>query len=310
MKLTKKNGNVIETDRLTKHYGKTKAVNNVSLTVKKGEIYGFLGLNGAGKTTTIRMLLGMVHPLSGKAFLCGQRITPGKPGPWDKVGYLVELPYSYPDLTVSENLKAVNSLRKLKNANTVAEVIKLLKLGPYANIKARHLSLGNSQRLGLAKALIHRPEVLILDEPSISLDPAGIVEIRELLKDYTQNRGVTVFISSHNLSEISKTAARIGIIHHGMLVQEISTDQLESKLNKYLLIDTRNRDGAEEFLSGKGIMVENSNDGKLHIADSEACEKPEKINTMLVGAGFPPSYLSVHFEDLESYFLRIIGEEK
>jgi ABC-2 type transport system ATP-binding protein len=307
---TEYNGNIIETSGLTKHYGKLKAVDNVSLTVKKGEIYGFLGLNGAGKTTTIRLLLGMVQPLSGVALLCGQRIVPGKPGPWDKVGYLVELPFSYPDLTVRENLMAISRLRKLKNRNSVDEIINLMKLNDYESVKARHLSLGNSQRLGLAKALIHRPEILILDEPSISLDPAGIVEIRELLKDYALNRGVTIFVSSHNLSEISKTATRIGIIHKGVLVQEIRTDQLETFLNRFLLIDTRDRKGAAAFLSGKGINVEYTNDGILCLAGPDACEKPELINTMLVEAGFPPFYVNVHMEDLESYFLRIIGEKK
>jgi ABC-2 type transport system ATP-binding protein len=304
------NNNVIETAGLTKHYGKVKAVENVSLNVKKWEIYGFLGLNGAGKTTTIRMLLGMVQPLSGKAWLCGKRIIPGKPGPWHRVGYLVELPFSYPELTVLENLLAVSRLRRLKNKNAAAEIISLLKLDEYENVKARHLSLGNSQRLGLAKALIHQPEILILDEPTNGLDPAGIVEIRKLLKDYTQNRGVTVFVSSHNLEEISKTANRIGIIHKGVLKQEIATDKLESFLNKYLRIDTRNRKNTAEFLSGKGITVEHTDDGVLNITDPDACEKPEQINTLLVQAGFPPFYLEVLKEDLESYFLRIIGEEK
>jgi ABC-2 type transport system ATP-binding protein len=307
---TEATGNVIETAGLTKHYGKVKAVNNVSLNVKKGEIYGFLGLNGAGKTTTIRMLLGMVQPLSGKAWLCGKRITPGKPGPWDRVGYLVELPFSYPELTVRENLTAVSRLRRLKKKNAVAEIISHMKLEAYKNVKARHLSLGNSQRLGLAKALIHKPEILILDEPANGLDPSGIVEIRKLLKDYTQNHGVTVFVSSHNLSEISKTADRIGIIHHGVLVQEIDTDKLDTFLHKSLFIDVRDREGAAAFLSGKGMAVEHTQDGMLCVADPAAWQKPDQVNIQLVKAGFPPFYLKVHQEDLESYFLRIIGEKK
>ncbi|MBN2532321.1 MAG: ABC transporter ATP-binding protein [Spirochaetales bacterium] len=300
-------GNVIETTGLTKYYGKVKAVDNISISVKKGEIYGFLGLNGAGKTTTIRMLLGMVQPLSGKAFVAGKRIVPGKPGPWDKVGYLVELPFSYPELTVRENLTAVSRLRRLTKKNAVSEIISLLKLHAYEKVKARHLSLGNSQRLGLAKALIHQPEILILDEPANGLDPAGIVEIRELLKDYAENRGVTVFVSSHNLSEISKTATRIGIIHSGFLVQEIDTDKLDSFLDTYLLIKTRNNSSAASFLSGKGIIAGHTDDGSLRVTDPAACEKPEQINTLLVNAGFPPFYLKVQKEDLESYFLKIIG---
>ncbi len=303
-------GNVIETIGLTKHYREVKAVENVSLNVEKGEIYGFLGLNGAGKTTTIRMLLGMIRPLSGEARLFGKRIIPGQPGPWEKVGYLVELPFSYPELTVKENLSAVSSLRKLKKKNVVEETISLLKLNAYEKVKARHLSLGNAQRLGLAKALIHQPEILILDEPSNGLDPAGIVEIRELLKGYALNHGITVFISSHNLSEISKIATRIGIIHNGVLIQEVDTDKLDSFLNKHLVINTRDRKGAAAFLANKNFTTEYTNDGMLRVNGPDTCEKPEQINTLLVNAGFPPSYVKVQQEDLEAYFLRSIGEKK
>ena len=288
--------NIIETTNLTKLYGRLKAVNKVSISVKKGEIYGFLGLNGAGKTTTIRILLGMIHSDSGEAFICGKRIIPGHPGPWEQVGYLVEMPYSYPELTVKENLLAVSALRGLKGKDQIKEIIKLLQLGSYENIKARNLSLGNNQRLGLAKALIHKPQVLILDEPSNGLDPAGIVEIRELLKDFAFNRGITVFISSHNLSEISRIATRIGIIHNGTLIQEIDTDNLDLLLNKNLLVDTRDRKNAFSFLAQKGYKAEYSDDGMIMIIDPKACEKPEELNKILIQAGFPPFYLRVDQE--------------
>lgn len=299
---------IIKTSGITKTYGSLKAVDQVSLSVKKGEIYGFLGLNGAGKTTTIRMLLGMIHPDSGEAFVCGKKISNGK-GPWEKIGYLVELPYSYPELTVKENLQAVSRLRGLKGNDNADEIIKLLHLSAYENIKAQNLSLGNNQRLGLAKALIHKPEVLILDEPSNGLDPSGIVEIRELLKDFAYNRGVTVFVSSHNLSEISKITTRIGIIHKGSLVQEIDTDKLDLILQKTLLLDTRDRIGAVSFLTQKGYKIEFSDEGIIRIQDSKACNNPEEINSFLALAGFPPCYLNAVQEDLESYFLRIIGEK-
>ena len=307
MSNTNSGGNVIETADITKLYGSLKAVDKVSLSVKKGEIYGFLGLNGAGKTTTIRMLLGMIRPVLGAAFICGQKIIPGRQGPWDKVGYMVELPYSYPELTVSENLRAVSRLRGLKADGHLTEIIELLQLTAYKNIKARNLSLGNNQRLGLAKALIHKPEVLILDEPSNGLDPAGIVEIRELLKNFAFQQGVTVFISSHNLGEISKLATRIGIIHNGSLVQEIDTDKLNSVLEKALCLGVQNKGGAVQFLMRKGFKVDNTDDGMVRITDPEALEKPEKVNELLVQNGLAPHYLNVVQEDLESYFLRIIG---
>ncbi|MBN1410438.1 MAG: ABC transporter ATP-binding protein [Spirochaetales bacterium] len=309
MENNKQNGKVIETAGLTKLFGSLKAVDEVSLNVEKGEIYGFLGLNGAGKTTTIRMLLGMIRPASGEARLFGKKIIPGHPGPWEKVGYLVEMPYSYPELTVRENLSAVSRLRGLKGNNSLEKIIQLLHLTPYMKVKARNLSQGNNQRLGLAKALIHRPEILILDEPSNGLDPSGIVEVRELLKDYALNHGVTVFISSHNLAEIAKLATRIGIIHHGRLVQEIDAEKLDAELEKSLFIGIRDRKGAVEFLTGKGFAVNAANNGSIQISDPAACEEPEKINTLLVQNGFPPHHLNVVQEDLESYFLRTIGEK-
>jgi ABC-2 type transport system ATP-binding protein len=299
---------VIETEKLTKKFGNLTAVNTVSLTVRKGEIYGFLGLNGAGKTTTIRMLLGMIRPSSGESRFFGTPLSSGHPGPWEKIGYLVETPSSYPELTVSENLKAVSRLRDLKGNMAADEIINKLQLGAYADVKARNLSSGNNQRLGLAKALIHKPEILILDEPSNGLDPAGIVEIRELLHDIALNLGVTVFISSHNLSEISRIATRIGIIHHGNLIQEIDAGKLDSVLKKTLLIGTRDGKSASKLISLKGYSWEFSVEGAIRISDPRAVEKPEEINSLLVQAGFPPHLLTLEQEDLETYFLRIIGE--
>ena len=199
---------VIRTKNLTKSFGDVLAVDDVSLNVEEGEIYGFLGLNGAGKTTTIRLLLGMIKQNSGSKKLFGKKIDRST-SVWNDVGYLVETPHSYPDLTVTENLELIRRYRKLPDSKPVNEIILKLNLTEYKNRKAKHLSLGNNQRLGLAKALIHNPKLLILDEPINGLDPAGIVEIRELLTDLAHNHNTTIFLSSHILSEISKLAARI-----------------------------------------------------------------------------------------------------
>jgi ABC-2 type transport system ATP-binding protein len=310
MNETRSNGYVIETSGLTKRYGKLTAVDNVSLKVKKGEIYGFLGLNGAGKTTTIRMLLGMIRPMSGEVRIFGKRIGPMMENPWGKTGYLVELPYSYPELTVEENLDSVRLLRGINDKNSVSRIIGFLKLDVYKDVKARDLSLGNNQRLGLAKAMIHDPEILILDEPSNSLDPAGIVEIRELLQDISSRRGVTIFISSHNLDEISRIATRIGIIHQGKLIKEIDANELPKILERSLLIDTRDRKAAAKLLGEKGYSVAYNNGGSISLKDAAACERPEEVNRLLVQAGLPPYLLNVVQEDLESYFLRTIGASK
>jgi ABC-2 type transport system ATP-binding protein len=297
---------VIRTEKLTKKYKDVLAVSEISLNVSKGEIYGFLGLNGAGKTTTIRMLLGMISPNKGEAFINKQRVHAGNTELWKKIGYLVEIPYSYPNLTVQENLEIIRRLRFIKDKNAVASVMDKLKLTEYANRKARNLSLGNAQRLGVAKALIHNPDILILDEPANGFDPAGICEIREMLRDLAKNHDVTIFISSHILAEISRLATRIGIIHKGVLIQELNTQQLEQLCQKRLKINTRNNNQALLVLKKNGITVKKTNDEMLEILNDEMINNPEFVSTLLVNNKVPPSMLNVIEEDLESYFLRTI----
>jgi ABC-2 type transport system ATP-binding protein len=298
---------IIKTDNLTKHFGNVHAVENISLKVRKGEIYGFLGLNGAGKTTIIRMLLGMIRPTTGSAFILGEEVSADSCKLWEKVGYLVETPYSYPELTVWENLEIMRRLRKIPDIKSVDAVIDKLRLTSYRNRKVKHLSLGNAQRLGLAKAFLHNPDILILDEPANGLDPVGIVEIRELFKDLASNHGVTIFISSHILGEISKFATRIGIIHEGRLIREVNTDELKHLLNKRLVINARDKEAVKSKLIGEGYSVNLSKDGNLEVKDDKAIDHPENIAIILVNAGFAPTLLKVEEEDIESYFLRIIG---
>ena len=300
---------IIRTENISKHYEDVRAVSDMSLSVRKGEIYGFLGLNGAGKTTTIRMLLGMIRPTSGAAFINGIKISGDNTELWKHVGSLVELPYSYPELTVRENLEIFRRLRFLPDKKAVDRIIDKLKLGTYADRKAKNLSLGNNQRLGLAKALMHNPDILILDEPSNGLDPAGIFEIREMLYDLAVNRSVTIFISSHILGEISRFATRIGIIHEGKLIEELDSVQLEALSRKRLVINANDIDMAQAIISGTGYSVEKNRDGILEIKDEEAISRPGTIATLLVNAGCPPTLLKVDEEDLETYFLRTIGSK-
>ncbi len=297
---------IIRTENLTKHYGDVHAVSDLSINVRKGEIYGFLGLNGAGKTTTIRMLLGMIRPTSGTAFIKGIKVYADNTELWKSIGSLVEIPYSYPELTVRENLEIIRRLRFLPDKSSIDQIIDQLQLGPYTNRKAKNLSLGNAQRLGLAKALIHHPEILVLDEPTNGLDPAGIFEIREMLSDLAINHGVSIFISSHILGEISRFATRIGIIHQGKLIQEVNTNDLDKLSRKRLLINSNNINAASLILSQKGFTVNETNDGFLEIKDEEAITRPDRIATLLVNASCPPTLLQVEEEDLETYFLRTI----
>ena len=225
---------------------------------------------------------------------------------WKNVGYLVEVPYSYPDLTVSENLDIIRKLRLIGDAGSVGKIIKLLKLEPYTGVKARNLSLGNAQRLGLAKALIHNPEILILDEPANGLDPAGIVEIREMLTDLAVNRGVTILISSHILGEISRFATRIGIIHDGILLHESSVDEMEAMRRKCLQVKADDIIGTQDALKERGYDAILNGEGILEITSKKAIESPGEIAVLLVNSGFPPTMLKVDEEDLETFFLRMI----
>lgn len=297
--------NIIQTEKLTKRFGETVAVDDVSINVREGEIYGFLGLNGAGKTTTIRLLLGMIKPDSGTISLFGQHPKQGSQL-WNNVGYLVETPFSYPNLTVLENLEVFYHLRGLKDRKQINRIITVLQLEQYKNRKAKYLSLGNSQRLGLAKALIHNPELLILDEPINGLDPAGIVEIREYLKELVHHHNTSIFLSSHILSEISKVATRIGIVHNGKLIKEINTNELENQIIKKLLINTRDNTIALKILREKDFIFSINEEGFIESAEQKAIEQPEIITTILVNDGFPPGMVNVVVEDLETYFLRMI----
>lgn len=302
---------VIATDALTKRYGDVLAVDGLSLCVERGEIYGFLGVNGAGKSTTIRMLLGMVRPCGGWVDLFGARVRRGTSQPWSRVGYLVEAPAAYPELTVTDNLEVARRLRGIPDPGAVGRVMERLALGPYANHRARSLSSGNLQRLGLAKALLHQPDLLILDEPANSLDPAGVVEVRELLRGLARERGVSVFMSSHILGEVARLATRIGIIHRGRLLEQLSAEELERRQARRLVVDTRDRPTLGRVLTAAGFtVVRHAGDGALELADQRAVEHPDEIARLLVGAGVPPITLRVERDDLETHFLRLIRAEE
>jgi ABC-2 type transport system ATP-binding protein len=297
----------IETEDLGKRYRDVGAVEHLSLRVAEGEIYAFLGLNGAGKTTTIRMLLGMIKPTTGYARVLQTRVHLGRREPWASVGYLVEIPHAYPELTVLENLEAARRLHPGTPREAVGQIIERMGLAAYADRRTGNLSQGNAQRLGLAKALLHNPQLLLLDEPANGLDPAGIVEIRELLLELTREQGVTVFMSSHILAEVSRLAQRIGIIHKGHLLRELDIDELERDRRRRLLLRTRDVELARRALLAAAEPAEILQDGTLELKNASSVERPDDINSLLVKAGTPPTQLMVEEEELEQYFLRLVG---
>lgn len=304
----KSSGNVptaIQLDRLTKNFGDYHAVSDLSLEVNGGEIFGFLGLNGAGKSTTIKMMLSLLKPSSGSIYMLGNKVDSGTHKLWEQVGYLEDATY-YPGLTVIENLDIARRMQMISDRQSITRVIQKLGLEEHKNKKAKNLSLGNKQRLGLAKAMIHNPQILILDEPINGLDPAGVVEIRKMLIDLSKNFGVTVFISSHQLEELSKLVDRIGIIHQGRLIQEINMAHLEQSLQKHLVLAGRNKNAMEHILAEHGYNFEEGTDGSLLLLEGPATESPERLAELLVRSGQPPTQLNIVTEDLEGYFLRMI----
>jgi ABC-2 type transport system ATP-binding protein len=295
---------IITTQNLSKKFEQTSVLQDISIEVLTGDIYGFLGLNGAGKTTFIRMLLGMIQPTAGNIQLFGHELN-RQFNRWNDIGYLVETPYSYPNLTVVENLKVCYQLRQLTKPALIEHIIEKLKLGRFARTKAKHLSLGNQQRLGLAKALMHRPKLLILDEPINGLDPEGIVEVRELLKELADD-GSTILLSSHILSEISKVANQVAIIHQGKLMRELTIPELEQQLIRKVIVHTADNKHSQQLLSNAGYATTMNVQQELELSDTNALNHPEQIAQFLVEKGIPPSKIFTHTENLEMYFLRTI----
>jgi ABC-2 type transport system ATP-binding protein len=298
---------VIHIQGLSKRFGDVLAVDAVDLSVGRGEIYGFLGLNGAGKTTTIRALLGMIRPSAGSVSLFGKTVGPGGRGPWRLVGHLVERPTAYPELSVRENLEVARRLHDIADPKVTGQAIERFGLAPYADRPARTLSTGNLQRLGLARAFLHEPELVVLDEPANGLDPAGVVEVRELLRSAAHDQGVTVFMSSHILAEVDRLATRIGIIHRGRLVEEWGTADLERRRERRLMVDAHDRVAARAVLQAAGHTVRDSSEGGFALTDVRAVEAPDEVARILVAAGAPPIRLSIEQEDLEQHFLRLTG---
>ena len=300
----------IHTHDLTRRFKRLTAVDHLNLRVEQGEIYAFLGLNGAGKTTTIRLLLGMLRPTSGQATVLGRSIRPGGEKPWAEVGCLVETADAYPQLTVRENLEVARRYHPGVTSRALGEVIERLGLSTYADRRAGTLSHGNAQRLGIARALLHRPRLLILDEPSLGLDPRGIVEIRDLLLELAHHQGVTVFMSSHILAEVSRLAQRVGILHNGRLLQELDVEALERSRRKRLVLRARDGRAALKLLEEAGLSPQPAADGALEILEPSAFERPDDIAALLVRGGAAPTHLALEQEDLEAYFLRLVGMDE
>jgi len=299
-------GPAIRARGLCKSFGPVPAVVDVDLEVRQGDIYGFLGRNGAGKTTTIRMLLGLVRPTRGAISILGSSLSEDRRGVLSRIGYLVETASAYGNLTVRENLRMQCSLMGAP-LSSVDDVMGLFKLDQYADRTAGRLSLGNKQRLSLARALVHSPELLILDEPVNGLDPAGIIEIRGLLRSLADKNGVTVFMSSHLLDEVEHLADRVGIVHAGKLVEEVDYRQLRDSGRHSIEVEVDDPARAESVLRSRLGLVGLSRAGETLLRITDRGARPASIARALVEAGIGVERLVPREEDLEQHFMRLTG---
>lgn len=294
--------NVVETESLTRRFGEITAVDSLDLRVPQGAVYGFLGPNGAGKTTTIRMLLGLIKPDEGHVSIFEKDIRKSRMQTLGKVGALVETPSLYPHLTGRENLAISQILLGIHRAR-IEEVIKIVGLANNADRPVRQYSLGMKQRLGLAIALLNTPDLLILDEPTNGLDPAGILEIRDLIKRLPSEKGITVFLSSHLLSEVERVATHVGIINKGKKLFQGSLQELNEHSKVRLELEVDKPDAAQKLLADKGWRVE-PNDGMLRV-DTDKKEDAAAISSMLVREGIRLFLLNTRRSSLEDIFLNL-----
>lgn len=300
---------IIETKNLTKQYGAQKSVADLNIHVKKGRIYGLLGRNGAGKTTTMKMLLGLTAPTSGEVLMWGKPLKSNEKKLLPRIGSLIESPGFYPNLTATENLRIFASLRGVPNRQAIKDALNLVGL-PYKDKKLfSQYSLGMKQRLAIALAVMHDPELLILDEPINGLDPIGIAEVRSFIRELCDKRGKTILISSHILSEIALLADDIGIIDHGALLEEGSLEELGSKSSKHIRFSVSDTAQAARILERNfhedQFTIQDDHNMRLHNLDISI----GKIVTAFVENGLEISEAHTCEESLEDYFKRVTGGE-
>ncbi len=293
----------IEVKNLSKSYAGNRVVDNLQLQVPEGKIYGFLGRNGAGKTTTIRMIMGLVKPDTGEIFLKGRKIAKNRRWAAQQIGAIIETPGFYSNITARENLLITARLfaAPLKR---VDEVLALVDLKDQGRKKVAEFSLGMKQRLGIANALVHSPQILILDEPTNGLDPIGMKEMRLFLRQLSQSQNITTIISSHILSEIEQTVDFVGIIDNGKLVQETDIASLAVFSQTRLMIEVDSLEFASEILTQMALPFELAGDNLLVNCSREM---NDEVNSRLIWGGVKVFALRPWSPNLEDRFIQSLG---
>ncbi len=300
---------LLETDNITKRYGKITAVDHVNIHLKKGEIYGLIGRNGAGKTTLLKMLAGLAKPTDGSFSIFGES-EKETAKLRDRIGVLIESPGLYPNMTAIENMKIKSLMLGMNDDAFLKELLADVGLDSRTEkLKVKQYSLGMKQRLGIAMTLVGHPDLLLLDEPINGLDPQGIVEIRELIARLSKERNITILISSHILEELSKIATRYGILHDGMLIDEFSHSELMRRCRERIEIRPSDPTKAATVIEGMGIMEYKVLDKSI-IQIFERLEDSGEIVLELAKNGIKTLSITVKNEALEDYYLSITGQAR
>ncbi|SCG84418.1 Bacitracin transport ATP-binding protein bcrA [Proteiniborus sp. DW1] len=298
---------ILRTKNITKKYNNHVAVNNVSMEVKQGDIYGLIGKNGAGKTTLLRVISGLTLPQSGELEMFNETSSEGLNKVRMRTGCIIEGPSFFPYLSARKNLEYYRIQKGIVEKDCIDDVLKAVGLEGTGRKKYKNFSLGMKQRLGLAFAIMGNPDLLILDEPINGLDPTGIVEFRELLQKLNRERNITIIISSHILGELSQIATNYGFIHNGELVEQITAKELEEKCKSCLVIkvdDTRKAAVIiESQLNSNNFQILNNNEIRLY----EYVDTPAIVTKTLVNGEVMVSSINQTGTNLENYFIELIG---
>lgn len=297
---------MIETKNLTKQYGTATVVDKINLTVPEGKIYGLLGRNGAGKTTAMKMMLQLVYPTDGTIRLFGKGYKENVQTLYRKIGSIIETPGFYNNLTGTENLQILARLRGQLNKNSVQNALEVVGLDKEKGKVFANYSLGMKQRLGIAAAIMHEPELLILDEPINGLDPIGISEVRSFLSELSRSKGTTILISSHVLNEIEQIADIIGVMHEGRLVEEVNMEELHKRNRKYMKFDLSDGKMAGELLENGYQITDYSIEGNT-VKIYDCTHSLGDINKTFVESGLVVTEITASEERLEDYFSKLIG---
>ena len=298
---------ILQTRNLTKRYGNKTVVNDLNMNINKGDIYGFLGQNGAGKTTTLRMIMGLIQSTAGEIEVFGSKLDQKDQNKiMERIGVIIEYPGFYLNLTAEENLEIHRRLMGMGNKESIEEALAIVGLLEAKDQKVKGYSLGMKQRLGIARAILHHPEFLVLDEPLNGLDPVGIKEIRQLFLDLSK-QGITILISSHLLSEIEQIATRVGIIHNGNLLEEVDYETLQKNSRHYLKINVNDEQKTVFILEQKLGITDYLIVGQGTVYLYENIDQPAVINATLTNNGIEVQGILLSRDSLEDYFLKVTG---